>query len=143
MKGKKIQFWSVDHDSTSGTILRQEEFREIKTAPPILLTKENPFLVTIEKFTSGKPLSCEEKERLITISKIATLNLNCTRNSASLNEAINFIATKLQIAVNISRELLEALMALGMVKVHSAVGTAICLDRANPLFQWLDGITLN
>lgn len=137
-KGKEVEFWSIDSSSVHGIIKRQEQFREIKVSPPILLTKENSFLNTLQRLTEGKEITNEDKKRLEKIVRMTKTKLSKPNKAISaIDETSNMISAELGISLSNSKELLEALMALGIARIYPATHRVIDIDESSHLFQWL------
>lgn len=137
-KGKEVEFWSIDPSSVHGIIKRQEEFREIKISPPILLTKENSFLNILQQLTEGKEVSDKDKEKLEKIARMARTKLNRPEELVSAtDEASSLISAELGVSLSDSKELLEALMTLGIARIYPATNRVIDIDESSHLFQWL------
>ncbi len=137
-KGKKTEFWFVDSSSVHRLIKRQEEFREIKTSPPVSLVKENPFLETLRKITDQEELDEKEKERLKILVRMTKTKLQTPKEQQSaVNEISLLISAELGLSRSDSQQLLEALMTLGIARIYPAVNIVVDVDRSSPLFQWL------
>ncbi|OGZ64050.1 MAG: hypothetical protein A3A98_03845 [Candidatus Staskawiczbacteria bacterium RIFCSPLOWO2_01_FULL_40_39] len=135
MKDKKVQFWSLDSSNVHGTILRQEEFREVKIkASSTLLAGDNPFFQTLNKLIDGKEINGQDSANLKMMARIAQSDLN---GSSETDDVSSLISTNLGISPKEALALLEALMALDIARIHPAIKRVINIDKSHHLFEWL------
>lgn len=130
-KGKKVEFWNIAGGNVHQLIRRQEDFREIKLSPPIILTKENSFLDVLNRLVNQQPLSDEDQRKLGLVAKMA----QCADTRNPEVELSAQLSSALEIPQEEAQELLEALMTLDIARVYPAVRSVIDLDTSSPLFQ--------
>lgn len=141
MRGKKVEFWNVDPASTHGLIQEQEEFRILKTSPPLMLAEPNSFLEALEKLTNGQEINAKETEKLALMSRIAEGKLYERQERKSpMDEASELISTDLGISPEEAKELLKALMNLDIARIYPAIHRVIDIQNA-PIFQYLKMLT--
>jgi uncharacterized LabA/DUF88 family protein len=136
-KGKRVEFWFVDISKVSGLIREQEEFREIKISPPILLTEENPFLSTLDKLNKQEPLNSEDQRRLEILAAMEKVGMEKIVKTPATNGLSTMLGGELGLEETGSKQLLEALMALGVARIYPAISQTISIDTSSPLFQWI------
>lgn len=139
-KGKEVEFWFIDSDNVSKIIREEEEFKEIKLAPPILLSGPNPFLATLAKIQSGQPLDDNDKANLGAIGRIVRQGANETIGSSEA-ELFDKLSRELNLSPDCTEQLLKALMALDVVRIYPSISAAVCVDTNSPLFQWVSTLT--
>jgi len=138
-KGKKIEFWSVSPSSISKIIKRQENFSPIKV--PVLI--ENPFIVTIGKVMEHNELNQDDKRRLEMIMALKGIQLrNGSYRTAkeAIEESAKKISSQLKLALEDSRQLLEALIMLESATVRPAISNVVEIDESSSIFQLLPNV---
>lgn len=140
-KGKKTEFWSVDSTRVHGLIKQQEDFNELKVSPPILLSKRNFFLETLEKFIRSERkqgINDGDRERMdILIRAAKEITEQVEEKKSPFKDASQRISKALNIKEEVGTDLLEALMALGIAKIYPSAKSVIQTNQNSSLFQWL------
>ena len=143
-RGKEVEFWVVDPDATSNVILRNEKVREIKISdqPIFMGVEENPFLSTLHRATTEKKLNPKDKERLALLKKVDEVlfvspAVTAVTFEAKLNEISQAIHERAGIQEKDVRDVVKALMALGVARFYPVVSQELSIDTSSLLFQWL------
>lgn len=131
-KGKKVQFWFVDSQGVHQLIRCQEDCREISLSPSILMINKNNFLAALTRFTNHEPLFDGDRRKLEIIKRVARPDKEV---GPVTDEFTTRMAGELEISQDEARELIEALMALGIARVYPVVRKIIDIDDSSPLFQ--------
>lgn len=132
LKGKKVEFWFVNPQSTHQMIKRQEDCREISVSPATTPTQANIFLETLQRFLGGSPLLDDDRRRLEIIAKVAKTSMKQAEFGLSSQ-----LSSQLGIDQSEATELLEAMMVLGIARVYPSVQNVIDFDTSSSLFQML------
>ena len=136
-RSKEVEFWFVDGQNVSGTIRRQENMREIKMTPPVLLSDENPFLTSLAKATNQEPLDDQDYDRIELINRAAKINTKPIGWWLSVEAAFQFLSNEWNVSETDCQQIMEALMVLGIARIYPATTTTVSVDTQSPLFQWL------
>lgn len=141
-KGKEVEFWIIDPEATSGAILKNATVRKIEISDRAVLiaTKENSFLLTLNRATTGKELSAEERQRLDTLNKAAEI-LPRLEKPLTLEMKAKEISRTLQEQLNIpeqdAQQIVEVFLATEMIRIYTTASAGFSLDSSSWLFQWL------
>lgn len=140
-RGKEIEFWVVDPDTTSHVLLRNMPVETIEISESILIgAEENPFLSTLNKVTTEEELNEKDKERLDSIRKAGEI-LPSIETAVTVEAKLNAIAKELHGQLGIgekdAQEILKALMTLGIARIYPIVTHGLSIDSSSILFQWL------
>lgn len=136
-KGKKIEFWSIDPSSVNVLIKRQEKFGHVTMAT----SPENPFITTVTKVTTGKPLVEADKKRLDMIMAVAKIQMRPNGPQKNLKRAIEQAAQQIGTIVGLkpqeSLQLTETLIAFEAVVAYPVIDYQVHIDASSSLFQLL------
>lgn len=139
-RGKEVEFWIVNPETTSDTILKFQVVRKIKIPGEPIFSGENTFLTTLEKIQENKEISEKDKQNLIYLEKASKILAKAERPitpESKLKQANQKLEKELGISQQKANELLKALMALGAVRLYSAVSWELTINFASPFLQWL------
>lgn len=139
-RGKEVQFWVVDPDTTSNVIFKNVPVEIIKPREILIGVEENAFLLMLNKATTGKELDEQDNRRLACLRRVSELLSVPERPvtlEAKINEVIISLIQQLGIPEDDARQALKALIVAGVVRLYPATTHGLIIDSSSLLFQWL------
>lgn len=141
-RGKEVEFWIVNPETTSGAILGFQTFREIKIPgePIFAEEEENAFIATLDKIQKGGETDEADKQRLSFLRKASEI-LAVIEEPFTLEKKIQEVNQELQQRLGISekeaKEILKALMVLGAARIYPVASVGLTIDSTSLFLEWL------
>ena len=137
-RGKEVEFWVVNPDTTSQAIFRFQQYREIKTPALPIYSEPNPFIESIERIQKNEG-DDNDRKNLLLIKNAA--DLLAQEEPIDLQGRIDAKIRALQKELNVSEEdaiqILKVLLALGGARIYSVASEGLYIDPASPFIEWM------
>ncbi len=144
-KQKKTEFWVIDPEDTNDTIKKHARVKTINLmdVPVAVPTEgENLFITALHKKIEGTTnLDSEEEKRIEILKKIADIVSSMeppygTSTTSLINLLTKTIRGSLALDEETSREAIEVLANIGIIKFHPVVVQTYLTDRSSHLLEW-------